>query len=204
MNILNLKSFNVIELLENEHGDYQIQVENVTPPVVYHACGCVANLQKFGVKNQLFMDTPMHGKRVGLMVKRQRYRCKECKTTFLELLDEIDDKRLATKRLIEYIEKKSLKHTFTSIADEVGMDEKTIRNIFRDYINRLEENVRFETPKWLGIDEIHILKKPRCVIANIEHNIIVDMLTNRNKDTVITYLMNLPNRKQIRYVESLS
>jgi hypothetical protein len=38
----------------------------------------------------------------------------------------------------------SLKRTFVSISDDIGLDEKTIRNIFRDYINRLEKTVQFE------------------------------------------------------------
>ncbi|WP_237172684.1 hypothetical protein [Paenibacillus lutimineralis] len=60
------------------------------------------------------------------------------------------------------------------------MNEKTVRNIFRDYINRLEKTVSFEIPNWLGIDEIHIIK-PRCVITNIEERTLVDFLPNRNK-----------------------
>ena len=55
---------------------------------------------------------------------------------------------------------------------DTGLDEKTIRNIFRDYINELEAEFRFETPKGMGIDEIHLIK-PRCVISNIRNNTIV-------------------------------
>lgn len=200
MDILNLQSLKVVELKENEHGDYQIKVEAVAPPPACHHCGCIANIQRFGTRQQLYMDTPMHGKRVGLMVDRQRYRCKDCGTVFIEPLPDMDDKRLATKRLVEYIEKQSLKRTFVSISDEVGVNEKTVRNIFRDYVNHLEETVRFETPRCLGIDEIHILHKPRCVLANIEENTIIDMLENRNKDTVIRYLQRLPNKDNIQYV----
>jgi hypothetical protein len=74
--------------------------------------------------------------------------------------------RLMTERLAAWIGSQSLKRTFTSLADETGVAEGTIRNIFRDYINELEQTVRFETPKWMGIDEIHIINKPRCVVSN--------------------------------------
>ena len=30
----------------------------------------------------------------------------------------------------------------------------SVCNIFRDYINELEQTIRVETPKWMGIDEI--------------------------------------------------
>ena len=128
------------------------------------------------------MDIPMHGKRTGIVVIRKRYRCRECGKTFLEPLADMDEKRLVTKRLIDFIEKQSLKRTFVSISDDTGLVEGTIRNIFRDYVNRLEETVQRETPKYLGIDEIHIIR-PRCVICNIKQRAIIDLLPNRNKDT---------------------
>lgn len=199
MDILNLPNIEVTEIKENEH-DYAIIAVRPTPPFLCPQCG-FTNLKKFGKKEKLYMDLPIHAKRTGIFMQQQRYQCKSCQSTFREQYEDVmDDNRFMTKRLVSYIEKQSLKRTFVSLAEELGVDEKTIRSIFRDYINRLEEQVQIETPKWLGIDEIHILSKPRCVITNIEQRTLVDMLTNRNKDTVITYLMNLPNRKQIRYV----
>lgn len=78
-----------------------------------------------------------------------------------------------TDRLVTWIGRQSLSRTFTSLADETGLDEKTIRNIFRDYVNELEAQFRFEAPKWIGIDEINLIS-PRCVISNIQNNTIVD------------------------------
>ena len=72
-------------------------------------------------------------------------------------------------RLVAWMGKQAVRRTFASIADDTGLDEKTIRNIFRDYINELEAEFRFETPKWMGIDEIHIINKPRCVVSNIQN-----------------------------------
>lgn len=59
------------------------------------------------------------------------------------------------------------------------------------------KTVKFETPRFLGIDEIHILKKPRCVVANIEENTIIELLVNRNKETVTRYLMNTNPNTQL-------
>ncbi|MFC4766861.1 ISL3 family transposase [Effusibacillus consociatus] len=171
----------------------------MSPPSYCPHCGCIPNLYKHSKKEQLFMDLPMHRKRVGILVLRQRYKCRDCNRTFWELLADMDEKRAATKRLVKHIEKDSLRKTFVSISEDVGVDEKTIRNIFRDYINRLEETVRFETPKWLGLDEIHIIK-PRCVITNIEERTLINLLPNRNKESVINYLYHLPNKERIQYV----
>lgn len=199
MDILNLNSVRIVKTVETEN-DYYFMAETSSSPSVCPSCGCMPNFHRFGSKEQIFMDLPIHAKRVRITLHRQRYRCKECLFTFFEPLNDIDEKRLATKRLVTYIEKQSLKRTFTSIAEDVGMDEKTIRNIFRDYINALEESVRFTTPQWLGIDEIHILKQPRCILSNIKEQTVIDLLPNRNKDTVIKYLSSISDRQKIHYV----
>lgn len=198
MNILNLSEYNVLNVQENDDA-CRIEVETTEPPLFCTQCDAKANLYKHTKRVQLIMDLPMHGKRVGIEVHRLRYKCRECGKTFYEPLPGTDDKRGCTKRLIEYIEKQSLKRTFVSLSDEIGLNEKTIRNIFRDYVNWLEKSVRFQTPQWLGIDEIYIIK-PRCVITNIQDNTIIDILPDRNKPTVIAYLQSLPDRRRIRYV----
>nr|WP_317954630.1 transposase family protein [Paenibacillus chitinolyticus] len=125
MDILNLSSFTVLSISENEH-DFLIRVETNSPPSHCPHCGCVANLYKHSNREQLCMDLPIHGKRVGLLIKRQRYKCRECNQTFWERLDHIiNEKRSCTKRLLSYVEKQSLKRTFVSISDDVGMNEKT-------------------------------------------------------------------------------
>lgn len=199
MDRLNLSKFNILSISENDF-DFLIQVVTNSSPLACPHCGCIAKLYKHDSREQVCIDLPIHGKRVCLLIKRQRYRCRDCNRTFWEHLDHtIDEKRNCTKRLLSYIEEQSLKRTFVSISEDVGLHEKTIRNIFRDYIHRLKETLQFETPNWLGIDEIHIIK-PRCVLTNIEERTLLDVLPNRNKATVVAYLAGLPNRGQIRYV----
>nr|WP_246309954.1 transposase family protein [Paenibacillus frigoriresistens] len=115
MDILNLPKFNILSIAENKF-DFQIRVETNSPPSACPHCGCIAILYKHDSREQLCMDLPIHGKRVGLLIKRQRYRCRECYQTFWERLDHtIDEKRNCTKRLLSYVEKQSLKRTFVSI-----------------------------------------------------------------------------------------
>ncbi|OIQ73415.1 transposase [mine drainage metagenome] len=141
----------------------------------------------------------MHGRRVGIYVDTQRWRCQACGKTFMEPLPAVNAKREMTDRLVAWIGQQSLRRTFASIAEDVGLDEKTVRNIFRDYVNELEKTFRFETPTWMGIDEIHLIR-PRCVISNIRSNTIVNLLPNRDKKTVINYLGNLDGRHAVQTV----
>lgn len=196
-NILNLPAYNVTGLQENDH-DYHVDVvANIGVGSCPHCRS--TDLVGFGRREQMIKDLPSHGKRVGIYVDTKRYRCRSCAKTFYESLPDVDEKRLMTNRLVAWIGKQAIKRTFTSIADEVGIVEGTVRSIFRDYINDLERTVRFETPKWMGIDEIHLIK-PRGVISNIQNNTIVELLPNRNKETVIKYLSQLNGRQHIQYV----
>lgn len=142
----------------------------------------------------------MQGKRVGLYIDTQRYRCRECGKTFMEPLSGISASRMMTDRLEQWIGQQSVSRTFASVADEVGVVEGTVRNIFHDYIAKLEQGMHFEVPRWMGIDEIHLLRKPRCVITDVRNNTIVEILSNRNKSTVMTYLTKLKDSDCIQYV----
>lgn len=196
-NILNLSDYKVVRVEENAH-DYHITAEVSNPPGACVGCGSV-RLIGHGRNEQVISDMPTHGKRVAIHVDTRRWRCAHCGKTFMELLPAVNAKREMTDRLVNWIGQQSLKRTFASIADDTGLDEKTIRNIFRDYLNELEAQFRFETPKWMGIDEIHLIK-PRCVISNIGNNTIIDMLPNRDKKTVVNYLYNLQGKAEVQYV----
>nr|GGG77350.1 hypothetical protein GCM10011398_23060 [Virgibacillus oceani] len=112
----------------------------------------------------------------------------------------MDVSRSVTNRLIDWIQQASLEKTFTSIAEEIGVDEKTVRNIFNDYVGELESQTDLRIPKWLGIDEVHLLKNYRCVITDVENKSVIDILRKRNKDTVISYLSKLQDIDKIELV----
>lgn len=197
-NILNLPSYAITRIEEDEH-DYHIWAEAVDHPSICPHCGR-GEIVGFGRREQLVRDLPMHGKRVGVYVDTRRYRCHQCSRTFYERLPAVDERRMMTTRLVEWVGRQSVKRPFAHLAEEVGLAENTVKNVFRDYINELERTVRFEVPRWMGIDEIHIIKKPRCIISNIEHNTAVEVLADRTKRTVMTYFQNLKGREKVSYV----
>ncbi|MDP3330614.1 MAG: ISL3 family transposase [Methylococcaceae bacterium] len=197
VNILNMVDYTVISVDYTDH-DYHIKAETKSTPSNCPYCQS-KNLVGFGRREQLVKDMPMHGRRVGLYVSTRRIKCQACHKTFSESLPEVDDKRAMTKRLLEWIGKQAIKRTFTSIAEEVGITEGTVRIIFNDYIGELEQTVKFETPTWMGIDEIYLIK-PRGVITNIRNNTAVEILKDRNKKTVADYLYRLKDRDNVQYV----
>jgi transposase len=196
-NILNLRDYKVVRVEETDH-DYHITAEVSNPPKTCTVCGS-KRMAGHGRNEQVIRDLPSHGKRVAIYIDNRRWRCQDCGKTAMEILPAVNSKREMTERLVQWIGKSSLKRTFASLAEEAGLDEKTIRNIFRDYVNELEATVRFETPKWMGIDEIHLIK-PRGVITNIENNTVVELLANRSQDTIAKYLTGLKGKDKVQYV----
>jgi transposase len=199
MNILNLPDWEVIELKESEY-DYAIHAKYSQEPTACIRCGVIGQLYRHGIKRQRFMDLPVHNKRVGLIVHRQRYHCRACKKTSFQPLPDMADHHSSTKRLLAYIGKESMKRTFVGVADDTGIHERTIRRLFALEVARLESEVHFETPRWLGIDEVHLVKRARCILTNVEQRTVIDMLATRTKDVVSRYLYRMPDRQYIELV----
>src|SRR5690625_2799892 len=200
INMLNLPSFKILDMKESEY-DYRFLVETTLPPPSYcPKCGTVANLYKHGKKEQLFFDLPIHAKLFGIFVKRQRYKCNKSGARCLESRRDIDEGMSVINRLINWIQGASFEITMTRVVEVIGVVEKIVRNIFNDYVDELEAQTDFRAPKWLGIDEVHLLKNYRCVITDVENKSVIDTLRKRNKDNVISYLSKLQNIDKIELV----
>ncbi len=156
-NILNLPGYRVLDVQEGEH-DYHVKAETETPVGACPACSS-REAVGYGRSEVLVHDLTMHGKRVDIYVDARRLRCKLCGKTFMETLPGVNPSRWMTERLVKWIGGQSLRRTFTAIAEEIGVTEGTIRNVFSDHVSELERTVRFETPQWMGIDEIHIIRR---------------------------------------------
>lgn len=159
---------------------------------------CTSGLYRHGSQRQTYMDTPIHGRRVAIEINRRRFRCKVCGKTLFEPLPDIDDKRLATSRLVRHVETHCLRKTFADLSREVGVDDKTIRHIFDDYVARLKRTVVFETPEVLGIDELKIIGQYRAMITNVEKLALFDMLPTRNKADLMAYFKALPGKERVK------
>jgi transposase len=79
--LLSLPDWKIHKIRENDHD---ILVHATPPrPDACQRCGVVgARLHKVGKFPLLVMDAPIPGKRVGICINRDRYRCTECDKRF--------------------------------------------------------------------------------------------------------------------------
>lgn len=180
--------------------DYRIKSAYAPEAQSCIQCGVVGQLYRHGTREQHVMDTPAHGKRVGITVVRTRWRCKACGKTFLQPLPDVADNGTMTKRLMAYMEEASLRRPFTHIAEEIGVTEGTVRNVFNAYVDHLDATVKFETPEVLGIDEVHFLRHMRCVLTNIKAGSVIGLLEDRNRKTVNEFLFWMPDKERVKVV----
>ena len=196
---LRLPHWDVQAVHEHASG-YRVDATYARQPACCSKCGVVDELYRHGTLAQALNDTTHSGKPVVIDWQRQRYRCRACEATFLQAALDVDDKHLMTRRLVQHIEKATLRRTYVAVAEEVGVSEGTIRSVFRAYADRLEADHVFSAPGVLGIDELHLRGKARCILTNISDRQILDFLEDRTKDVVYRALLRLEHRERVQIV----
>jgi transposase len=185
IDILSLKNWTVLRTDENNNlvidAEYDIQ------PTACLKCGS-PSFYKHGPKPVTYRDSPVRGLPVVINAVLKRYRCLDCGSTFIQPVTGIHSEMRMTVRCVSYIQSQCLKDTFTRIAENIGCDDKTIRSITQKYIQQLNENYNPELLGWIGIDETKIDGKQRFVITDIINRKPVEMLTDRESNTVSNWL----------------
>ena len=124
--------FFIEDKFEDDDGIlYSLVPISKTRSCPYCASRCIKG---HGAASRQVRDLSVFGKRVGLQIVAKRYLCNSCGSTFNDSFQSIDDDSKITNRLRDYIRKESLRRPFLNIADELGMSDTTIRNIFKDYV----------------------------------------------------------------------
>lgn len=163
-------------------------------------CRASSGLHRFGKKNQYFEDCPRDGLPVRICVSRQRYKCLNCHQSFYEPIQELDDTRRASRRLVRFIAKEALRCSFSRIAEDCGLHERSVRRIAHDFFRALEAVVHLPTPRWLGIDEVKIKGTMRVVLTNLKDRKLYEILPDCNSRTITACLRRMPGRETIEVV----
>ena len=127
---------------------------------------------------QKIKDIPAFGKKVGIMLRKRRYRCPHCGKRFHENNSFLPRYRRMTNRLVEFIlYRLTDERSYTSVAREVNLSVSTIIRIFD-----LVSYPKAELPKVLSIDEFKGNtwgEKYQCILTDPENKIVLDILPER-------------------------
>jgi len=181
-----------------EDGRLVIEGEYTKQPDACQLCGVIGALYKHGPRAITFMDSPVRGSPARVAAKVQRYKCRECGGTFLQPLEGVEVERRMTKRCLQYIQEQCLRDTFQRVAEHLGCDEKTVRNVASDYIDAKHEAYKPYLPEWIGLDETHLNKVMRAIITDVDKNRPVDLLPDRDKPTLMAWFGQFPDRSHVK------
>lgn len=166
------------------------------PDTICHHC--YANrLAPNGARIVSYADLPTRGKPVTLEWDRQRYLCGACGKSVPDSHSELHDEFMMTRRLYDWIGSRSMDRTFASVAEDVRLDERTVRRVFEHWADAGIKALDFETPKIMGIDEVHLLHAARGILTNIGEKTVIDLLPDRNYKTMATRISAMKNRERV-------
>ena len=187
--MLNLPNV-VITGRDEDEESYLIHAESEATVRLCPSCGSF-NSVVIGSRNQPFVDTQMHAKTVRILFTRKRLKCKDCGKTYFELLEWLhEDFRMPT-RTVDYIIKRAARVPFLSVASELGVDEKTVRNVFANYVELIESKHDWQAPRVLGIDETHFSQKMHLVLTDIERKTLLDLRRDRSQEAAKNAIVRL-------------
>lgn len=166
-------------------------------------CGNTS-IYKHGIDTNRYMDTPAYNREVYILVDVQRYRCRavECRTTFSQPMPEMDGRRQMTRRCVEFIAKQGLQQTYSAVARQVGVHEKTVREICNeDFAARMQAR-QIKPPLLLGIDELtlHGKNRRRTIFVDIGLRRPLDIIETMSRRQVERWLWALPGREGVQLV----
>lgn len=189
-----------VQLLEN---GYFVDAIAELPPPTPCICGCPKWVSKglrharTNKRGQELVDAPVHGHPVMIYVLRRRFRCAECEQSRSSYLPSKHVKNEYTNRLVDYLAKR--RHVpHAELAHEVGINERTIRNIMTPLFDDVEQPA---PPVILGIDGVYIGRKYRTILTDIGNKQVFDLLRHREYTRLLVKeLKAIAKKKTVKVV----
>lgn len=140
-------------------------------------------------------DLNMGIRHVHLLIKMRQFYCKGCNRYFTETLDFADLNKEYTHRQRDYMFILARKQCYTEVAAIVDVSPKTVERIVLDFSQKMIDiPERYRQVRRLGIDE-HSHRKGKkdylCILTDLDRGIIIDILPNRKKETLIAHFKQM-------------
>ena len=185
-NILGLSNL-MIKNISTTNNLTTFEVEMIRKP---HKCPCCGTMTDriHDYRLQKIKDLPSLGKKVNLLLRKRRYICPSCHKRFYEQVDFLPKYHRMTSRVInEVLMLLASTHSFKSVAQQLNLSPSTVVRIF-DHLSYQPSQL----PRIISFDEFKGNadgEKYQCIITDPEHHRIIDILPNRYKADLTSYLL---------------
>ena len=163
-----------------------------------HHCGNVARTIHSKGYRRLIRDLNMANAQLWLQVEYRKIWCDKCQTARVEQLSFADSGKRVTHRLARYIYELCKKLTISDVAEHLGLDPKTIKDIDKTFLEESFGQNDYNGIKILMIDEIAVRKGHNymTVIADYFTGRVVWMGKDRNKKTLDAFFQTMTDEQK--------
>lgn len=177
-----------------------------TNPQYCPACGCVKedhNIVKNGTKKSRITLTKVSGLPAYLVLRKQRYYCKECTCYFTAKSDIVGENCFISKRvkrMVMDLATKSL--TLKHISNTCSISDHTVQRVIDGIGGDLKANSFDPLPEHIAFDEFKSVKNTEgnmsFVFIDNRSSQIVDILSDRRKNHLRNYFLAYPLKTRQR------
>ncbi len=144
------------------------------------------------------------GNKFVLNVYKRRFICHKCNVKFTEQININKERSNISNKVKIQIRKDLLNASLNikTIAEKNNVSTYTVRNELKDAMEGYPEELRL-LPSVIAFDEFKAdtnMGKYALVISDILHKKTLDILPNRTKEYLISYLTYVVNRRDVKYV----
>lgn len=198
---LGIKGYRFVR--ERCKAKYELYAELEREPKSCVRCGASA-LQSKGRYERRVRHLSVVGKASELIVQCRRYRCLECKRTFVPELPGIKAWRHSSEPYRRELYESHHKGIAAStLAQDRRIGSATINRIYRDF-TELEAKKRLsaQVPEVLGLDEHTLHKGDQSIttLCDLKNHRVFDIVQGRSAKAIKGYLMELKGREQVKMV----
>jgi transposase len=199
---LDIPDVRVVEVEQNERGEWTITVESTMEGTRCRLCGRELK-ERHGVEEAITLrHLPILGRPVDLRLRPKRYRCSDCDggPTTTQQLSWSSAKSPHTKAYEKYILLQLVHATIEDVSIKEGLGTKAIEGRVERWISREVQWGEVKRVKILGLDEIALKKGHRDFVVIVTGKAasgevkILAVLPDRKKQTVKQFLERMPRR----------
>lgn len=177
------------------------EIEMIRKPHKCPCCGLVTD-HVHDYRLQKVKDLPSFGKKVNLLIRKRRYVCPSCNKRFYENIAFLPRYHRMTSRVIhEVLALLASTCSFKSVALQLDLSTSTVVRIF-DHLTYTPTAL----PRIISFDEFkgnagH--EKYQCIITDPEHHKIIDILPNRHKTDLTSYLLKFDTSRTELFISDM-
>jgi hypothetical protein len=134
---------------------------------------------------------------VKLIIVIQKYSCLACSNYWEQLLEGIPKRGKVTYELRRYVEVWGLRHPFSQVAKDAGIDDTSVRDFVLSATDRRDENRTLPPIGALGLHRAMNSGTARTLVFDWKAGTLIEVLKNANRTTVERFLRKLKNPQSI-------